>query len=510
VNKKLLKIAYYLIVLACCYALYMAADNLHRLLPAPDDETLYLEAMYRLAEGTFSPAASAFPSHHALRWSVTLTGAAVIMLRGLNRFSYLLLVCYPFIVSAVVCALIGWHLSGKKRRGALLAGLTPLLLPNNVFSLRILSEPISFVYFGVAVLILSSDRIWKSRRLCLLTGVILAVALNATWVVLLSLPLFPLYLLARSYLEQGKLEIKRLLISNSWIGLGILVGSLTALTLEYLMLGEWGLQFRMISNGHLSTLKPDRFNLNSLLDYHRLDTFIFSFLFQSFRDHPSGMAGILIGSLVLFCCRRQENRSLRALAFASLVSILILEIVALAAVDKLYYRYISLPLAVLIVVTLTWAGTFDKERGFVESLGGLIVLGLLSSQALLNFRPFPVNWQCGNLFTKPIIAADLISSRDLLKPRPIGICVDTALLPGLVPTHLAISVASFHRYENIRMLEDCIKDRAVKERTLVALFREDSSFSPIGWDCSPIEQQRICEDHVRVCVLRKQKTPVAG
>ncbi len=305
--------------------------------PGASDDALYIDAAYSFQTGNYKLKHVSF--HHYLRWPVIIPLALFIKILGPSPNTYSIFVFSIYLLIAL-CSLFILKSYKVKTPLALLSLLTPILVPVNVLSPQVLSEPISVLLCLLIILCHRKNHALNSKSYYFFIGLLIALFVNCTHINMLYIPLmvsFFAYEKSKDLISYLKCSISIVLFS--------LVFYLCIMSMEYIFFDDFFLQYNKIMNWHFKhhSLKSNLQKIFSTQDYNH---FILGYLVILFKTNFAFCCTLVCGILFL----NFRFKKINYIYLHLLLTFLTLEFFSLFVVSKYYIRFAAV---LIVLATLT-------------------------------------------------------------------------------------------------------------------------------------------------------------
>ena len=118
--------------------------------PRPTDDLFYIDAAYRISDGTYMTPTESFPYHHYLRWPVVLPLAGLFRAIGPTPTAIAAHTAIHLFLIGLTTYFIARRLSASPVHAAL-AALTPLVVPAELMAFLVRSESAVLLWTLLAV-----------------------------------------------------------------------------------------------------------------------------------------------------------------------------------------------------------------------------------------------------------------------------------------------------------------------------------------------------------------------
>ena len=408
----------------------------------PTDDMFYIDAGWRLSHGQYQPPTQHSPFHHYLRWPVILPLGALQFLFGTGSLTIKLFGLLHIFIAGGALLLILRKLAPSKLLP--LAGSAAILLvPFELLSPRVLSEPVACAWFmaGAAIIVLTGEkRHWLPLAL---GGACVALAINAAQVIVFSAPI--IWYLAYISGPRSPNWPREVFLSGLWPALGAIGMYAVIIAGEWIAFGDPLIEIKTISMWHLKSLQHEQSYLTSLFDQQNAN-YIFGYTARLFDQYPAFSISLIAMIGVAIAGRTSRYLPLIICGFIGMAT---LEFFSPLVVDKIYLRFASVPIAFL---------TVGSCAGFVEALSnsrsrptavlasGVICIGTYFSTANNYKAMVDDEWTA---WLRPAFAAvvDTAQSEDIPADKVVLVVGDPDI-PGLIPWVWAANVYTGYRYND--------------------------------------------------------------
>ncbi len=409
----------------------------------PTDDLHYVDAAYRIVDGSYDVPSHERRIHQSVRWPVVLPLSGLFATFGpgdtsLAIFSLGCLVGIALLASTIVhCITRDWVIASA-------AALTPLLMPADVLPILIRGEgPAVLGVLASIVLAVYSSR--GTRLFPLLSGMCMAVAFIADHTAVFS-TFIPMMLLLNNGAESLTL-VTRLRRGVLFAFGGCLV-CMSMLFGEWLAFGDPLIQFKAFGWEHFP-LNVDRVLWSARLDPNDPERFVLGLLTWLVREQSVFALAMLFAAMSIALTTIRVRTLAGRILPGAIASLIAIDIVSCFLLPHRSLRQLSVPCFVIwMTMIAVIAGIFrrdlrgkssllDRQPMAAMAVGSAFALALIIF-ATINSPRMLTNAESICFYRDPIRLISLDMHKRELNASEIVIVTDPSNDPGLIPQRLAV------------------------------------------------------------------------
>lgn len=411
--------------------------------PAPSGDLHFVDAAYRIIDGSYEVPSGARPIHQSVRWPVVLPLSGLFATFGpgdtsLAIFSLSCLVGIALLAATIVHRITrDWVIASA-------TALTPLLMPVDVLPIAIRGEgPAMLGVLASIVLAVHSSR--GTRLYPLLSGICMAVAVIADHAAFFS-AIIPMMLLLNNGAESLTL-IKRL----RRVVLFALGGCLLCVLMlfgEWLAFGDPLIQLKAFGRAHFP-LNADRVSWSARLDPNEPERFVLGLLTWLVREQSVFVLAMLFSALSIALTTIRVRTLAGRILPGAIASLIAIDIFGGFLLPDRSLRQLSVPSFVIwmtmiaVIVGIFRRGLrgksslLDRRPIAAMSVGSAFTITLIIF-ATRNSPRMLTNAESTCFYRDPIRLVSLDIHKRELNPSEIVIVTDSLNEAGLIPQRLAV------------------------------------------------------------------------